>query len=316
MLRYSGPLVDTHLHLGPGGRRHFRSAEALFRYLDKNHEEWAVGFYSDILPQGPDPLVVPFAAAARGRVIPLLQPHSPVLFGVFAKGEYTEGVLRAYLQPRGTFAGVGELAFYPSDMQTVTFNSPSVQTVFQVVNGMKGIVMIHPSDPFADPLAGARQMDVSEIEPSIRNYPDAIFLFHGGPNSFDLVSPLMAKYPNIYYTMDANIWLMGGPRYRLMEPGGPGTGNSQQFFEVFRSVGVEQLLEVSLPRFLSRIRQHPDRVMWGTDRGAAWHFDEEVTDVIIGMSRRAIATLPPDLQEKYAFRNAQRVFGRFLAPVP
>lgn len=307
---YGGPLFDTHLHLS-FALQVFGASSALLRYLDKHREQGAIGFYG-LVPNAPQSFfasLASFVTAARPRVVPLIQPSAFGAYAVFAQGGYNESVLRRYLQPQGPFVGVGELGFYVAEMQTVTFNSPPVQTVFRLVNEIKGIVMIHPSDPFA----GARQMEVAEIEPSIQKYTDAIFLFHGGPNSFDLISPLMAKYPNVYFTMDTNIWLMGGPWYRLMEPEGAGTGNSLQFFELFNQVGPERLLELSLPRFLSRIRRHPDRIMWGTDRGAAWHFEEAVTDVIIDMSRRGIARLPPDLQEKYAFRNAHRVFSRYLS---
>ncbi len=38
--------------------------------------------------------------------------------------------------------------------------------------------------------------------------------------------------------------------------------------------------------------------------------------MVIKMSRQLIGRLPADIQEKYAYKNAQRVFGRFLAPNP
>ena len=56
--------------------------------------------------------------------------------------------------------------------------------------------------------------------------------------------------------------------------------------------------------------------MWGTDISYAWHFEEPVTDVVISLSRQLIGRLPTDIQEKYAYQNAQRVFGRFLTPNP
>jgi hypothetical protein len=37
---------------------------------------------------------------------------------------------------------------------------------------------------------------------------------------------------------------------------------------------------------------------------------------VISLSRQFIGRLPADIQEKYAYQNAQRVFGRFLTPNP
>ncbi len=57
--------------------------------------------------------------------------------------------------------------------------------------------------------------------------------------------------------------------------------------------------------------------MWGTDLGDInWHYDEAVTDAIIRISRQFIGRLPADIQEKYAYQNAQRVFVRFLSSNP
>lgn len=318
--RYNGPLFDTHLHLSLGRLQSvFSSANDLLRYLDKNGERGAIGFYV-LPPSASAPSAVralPFVRGASPRVVPLLQPWgtgAPIL-GALARGEYTEAVLRGYLVPNGPFQGVGEIPLYTPDMQAVTFESPQVQTVLRVVNEMNGIVMIHPSE---GPLFG-RTMELAEIEPSIRQYSDTTFLFHTGPPIFDrLVLPLLSRYSNVYFTMDVNIWLFRVDGRSLMEPGGVfGAGGSAEvFLAEVEGAGRDQLLEVGLRKSLGRLRQHPDRILWGTDRGIPWHFEERVTELIIEMSRQFIARMPSGMQEDYAFRNALRVFGRYLSPSP
>ncbi len=66
--------------------------------------------------------------------------------------------------------------------------------------------------------------------------------------------------------------------------------------------------------------QFPCLIRWGTDFAGdttlSWHFEDAVTDMVIRISREVIGKLPADLQEKYAYKNALNVFGRFLTPNP
>lgn len=157
-------------------------------------------------------------------------------------------------------------------------------------------------------------MDLAEIEPAVRKYPDTIFLFHGGIPALDLVLPLMPRYPNVYFSWDGVIFR--GPWGHLMNPEGPGSGSAERFVADVNRIGVDRIVEESLKNLVPRLQQHPDRIMWGTDRGTPWHFDESATDLIIKVSRLFIARLPAELQEQYAFRNALRVFGGYLSPGP
>lgn len=235
--------------------------------------------------------------------------------GAFVRGEYTEAVLRGYLAPKGAFQGVGEIPMYTPDTQVITIESPYMQTVLRALNEMKGIVMIHPPE---GPRTG-RTMELAEIEPVIRQYSDTTFLFHNGFPTFDrLVLPLMSRYPNVYFSMDVGIWLFSieGKGGFLLSPEGVGSGSADRFLADVERVGRDQLLEEGLRKSLERLRQHPDRIMWGTDRSEPWNFEERATELIIEMSRQFIARLPLEVQEAYAFRNAQRVFGRYLGPSP
>ncbi len=312
---YTGPLFDTHLHLAhlyTGDLSRLRSAADLLSFLDRNKIEGAIGFYYFTKDKS-----MSFASVAeaiirgtRSRVIPLLQPEG-VGWTQFASGYYDETVLRQYLQPQGLLWGVGEIALYWVPLQSVTFDSPVMQTVFQVVNELKGIVMIHPSN-----IRRGRPTELAEVEPSIRKYPDAIFLFHGNNEVFNLVAQLMSQYPNVYFTMDATCWYTSLMSDSLLYPTDAAADNAESFLTEVNRIGSDRLVEVGLQRVTPRLQQYPDRIFWGTDLCYPWHFEEPVTDVVISLSRQLIGRLPADIQEKYAYQNAQRVFGRFLTPKP
>lgn len=305
---YKGPLFDAHLHIKDDVVSLFGTAEALRHYLEKDQILWAIAFFLvryDSPPLGA--VSAPVFSGAGDRVVPLLTPANHIRL---AEGRFSEPVLQSHLQPQGFFQGVGEITLYAPELQTVTFESPQMQTVFRVVNEMKGIVMIHPS---GDPPNRGRKMSLAEIEPSIRTYSNVIFLFHGGIDAFDLILPLMSRYPNVYFSWDANRIFVGAGWTKTMSRS---EESAERFVADVHRLGIEQMLAVSLGDALARFQKHPDRVMWGTDRNLRWHFDDRANDLIIEVSRRFIARLPTELQEAYAFRNAHRVFGRYLTAGP
>ncbi len=288
-----------------------KSGADLLGYLDRNRVEGAIGFYH--FPKDKSASWVSAAEAiirgSRSRVIPLLMPAGDG-WSPFASGQFSEAVLRQYLQSQGILQGVGEITLYQAPLQTVTFDSPIMQTVFKTVNELKGVVMVHLSNI----REGGRPTDLAEVDPVIQKYPDTIFLFHATP-TFDLVAKLMDKYLNVYYTMDACAYFLAsdGP---VLYPVDSGSNNAASFLAEFNRKGVVNIVNQSNSNLLRWIKQYPDRIMWGTDFGGnntqSWHFEDSVTDAVISLSREFIGRLPADMQEKYAYKNAQRVFGRFL----
>ena len=312
---YPGPLFDTHLHFDENTLlSRFGSAEGLISFLERGNVDWAIGFY--LLPADSTSSVVsstkPIISAVGSHVIPLF--HASNWSQLFASEQYTEAVLQQYLQPQGLHWGVGEIALYQEDLQSVTFNSPAMQTVFQAVNELKGIVMIHLSTINM----GGRPTELSEIEPSIRDYSDTTFLFHGRKEDMKLVAQLMSKYSNVYFTIDANdsIFTSKFTGYNLLFPGGAAADTAERFLADIDRIGAEALVQNGLDNLTTLLEAYPDRVLWGTDLSYTWHFDDAVFDTVISLSREVIGRLPADLQEKYAYQNAQRVFGRFLTPKP
>ena len=304
---YTGPLFDDHLHLYVTYTPLKVQFEQVVDYLDRNNVSGVIGFFT-IPPNKTSSLVSnadKIISANRNRIVPLLEPYSDQQF---ALGQFTEAVLRDYIQPKGSFLGVGEIGLYHPELQGVTFDSPAMQNVFKVVNEMKGIVMIHPSNI----QQGGRPTELAEIEPAIREYPDIIFLFHDGPYSFDMVAPLMGKYPNVYFSIDFGCFYKGNVVLHLSDE----SLTANDFVTAVNRTGLDNIVSRNIRDLAPRIERYPDRVMWGTDLSKSWNFEESANSIIIKICREFIGRLPPDIQEKYAYQNAERVFGRFLTPNP
>ncbi|MFC1847416.1 amidohydrolase family protein [Chloroflexota bacterium] len=295
---YTSPLFDTHLHtrniLQPD------SAETLLNYLDRENVDWAICF--NTFPSSKISSLMPIVRSIGSRVIMLRGGTS------IHTGDFSEAELRQYLQPQGILWGFGEIGLWHDEYQSVTFDSPQMQTIFQLVNEAKGIVMIHMSGGRRD----ERPTELTEVELSIAKYPDAIFLFHS-INTFDVVAELVSKYPNVYYSMDFGASFFKGTGVSL-KPTDAASNNAESFLAAVNQTPLDYIVERNLEDLTPLLQQYPDRIFWGTDFSEPWHFEEPVTDLAIRISRQFIGRLPADVQEKYAYQNAQRVFGRFLTP--
>jgi hypothetical protein len=275
----------------------------LLSYLDRENVDWAICFHT-------------FQSSKRSKLLPIIRSMESRIIMLrggnqFLSGKYSEADMRQYLQPKGPLWGFGEIGLWQEEYQSVTFDNPRMQTLLQLANETKGIVMIHMSAVDTAGQTGGRSTELTEVEPSIRKYPDAIFLFHS-INTFPVVAQLMSKYPNVYYNMDFTGSFRLGKGISVGAAGG--CKNAEDFLAGVNRVGIDHIVERNLRNLAPLLQQYPDRIFWGTDFSEPWSFEESVTDVVVGISRQFIGRLPDDIQEKYAYQNAQRVFGHFLTP--
>ena len=125
----------------------------------------------------------------------------------------------------------------------------------------------------------------------------------------------MSKYPNVYFSLDfASSFFKG--RGVSLKPRDAASNNAESFLAAVNQAGLDYIVERNLQDLAPLLQQYPDRIFWGTDFSEPWHFEESVTDLAVRISRQFIGRLPADIQEKYAYQNAQRVFGRFLSSNP
>jgi len=202
----------------------------------------------------------------------------PVMFS-------TEGLESIEKSNKGLFKGYGEMAFYDQYYANALPDSPVVMETYKVAEKHNLIVMIHP---------GRNQK--SNIENVLQKNPNVNFLLHGFEIENDIVD-LMDKYPNVYFSIDSAV---------LYAMQGLFMGSKEQFVSRF-----EQEFDVNMNRAVNKwksaVEKHPDRFMWGSDRGLPWHYDEDVSILFEEFGRAFIARLDPAVQEKFAYENAERL---------
>ena len=202
----------------------------------------------------------------------------PVMFS-------TEGLESIEKSNKGLFKGYGEMAFYDQYYANALPDSPVVMETYKVAEKHNLIVMIHP---------GRNQK--SNIGNVLQKNPNVNFLLHGFEIENDIVD-LMDKYPNVYFSIDSAV---------LYAMQGLFMGSKEQFVSRF-----EQEFDVNMNRAVNKwksaVEKHPDRFMWGSDRGLPWHYDEDVSILFEEFGRAFIARLDPAVQEKFAYENAERL---------
>jgi hypothetical protein len=202
----------------------------------------------------------------------------------------TSTVRSTFEKNKGLFKGVGEVKIFD--------NGSLLRSVFlfhfDLARTYGVPVMLHPYEK--------HRTEVLEV---LKLYPTVRFLFHGGHDS-DWVVGYMKQFPNVYYSIDAD--MVG-----LYGSGGPKEGQrkdptKEEFIAHVRG-NFNETLRVALAEWKPRIEAHPDRFMWGTDRWYDWHFDAEVGGLIEEFGRAFIGRLDPSVQERFAHRNAEAFLG-------
>ncbi len=190
----------------------------------------------------------------------------------------------------GLFRGYGEIGLYEREggAKELPPDSPRLLTIYPIIKKNHLVVYFHP---------GAGQK--GNFEKVLKQYPDINFIVHGEQIE-DEISDLMDKYPNIYFTAND----LYGDQY-LLHPG----ENVESFLAATKN--YEPLLQKDLNTWKRLIERHPDQFLWGTDRGgiAVWTFDRRVGQRLTDYARAFIGRLNPAVQEKFAYKNAERLIN-------
>lgn len=111
----------------------------------------------------------------------------------------------------------------------------------------------------------------------------------------------MDRYKNVYYSIDAAaLHSLQGKLVRA---------SRDEYITEFKR-DFNSILEERVNFWKDKIERHPDRFMWGTDRGGAWHYEEELSALFEEFARAFIARLNPAVQEKYAYQNAENFLNK------
>jgi len=227
----------------------------------------------------------------------------------FADGTYTRDLLEPWFPPNGPFDGFGEIAFYIDKLQDIGPLDSQLDDVYPLVAESGGVVMSHTTE-------FQKAADWAEV---MRRYPEITFLFHGirdfhgEENDRAPIIELLDTYEgdNFFYSIDAGP-LMHAPGLEDESSIGMNSENGEALTALVDGYGRQRLAEHVYSEFSKEVIDHPDRLLFGTDFLSAWHFEDAGSDVIIDFARRFIGLLPEELQEDFAYKNGQRVFGKYL----
>ncbi len=300
---YSGPLIDAHFHMpnlidvskiGTHGEgRSFDpitdpvlgkdvELDKILCNFDKEKVRGAIGFAIGAEQALDETLKIAksIKEESSGKISLFLMP------AMFS----TESLENIEKSNKGLFKGYGEMAFYDPSYANTPPDSLKVMEIYEVGRKNNLIIMMHP--------AGRQE---SQVENALRKNPNVRFLLHGPEIEGSIVN-LMNKYPNVYYSVDAVLARIPPMPAALMYT----VSGKEEFLSKFPQ-NFDLMLNEAEKSWKAKIEQHPDRFMWGTDRGHKWTYDEEVSILLEEFGRAFIARLDPDVQEKFAYKNAERL---------
>lgn len=209
--------------------------------------------------------------------------------------------LKTMLAPYpGLFEGYGEIGLYALEGVRDDFppDAPIFEEIYPIVEQHKLLVYMHPGD-------GHKR----NFDRALREHPDINFIVHGDQIQGDILD-LMDDYPNIYYGVDA-FW---GPGMDLFHKF---VGESKDAYLQAMEAEFERVLDYEVRKWKPKIEKHPDRFLWGIDRGdAVWNYDLEVGQMQVRFARAFIGRLDPTVQKKIAYQNAERLASMSGPPAP
>ena len=194
----------------------------------------------------------------------------------------------------GLFEGYGEIGLYAREnggSPELPPDSQRLLEIYPLIREHNLVVYFHLGDGHKD-----------NFEKILKQNPDINFIWHGDQLSVDEVKDVLRKYPNAYYGIDE---FFGGER-EIFEMY---VGKSKEEYLETADEKFDKIVQQAVTHWKSLIEQYPDQVLWGTDRGdAVWNYDEDAGKMQVKIARAFIGKLNPEVQEKFAYKNAERIF--------
>ena len=328
--QYKGPLFDAHVHLvgskdhdhtgRPGTAQYERlnlnpeSAESFFATLDKENIIGLIGFLKviheyfdgdDSYNRSYQEQTLSVVNRCDNKLIPFLHPYTHI--GVTPK-EHGPNLPKLIDQNYNgnpiPFRGIGEihtggiLTDSYADMRLV---DPAMLELFDYAAANDLIIMIHPE-----------LSHLEDLRRAINHNPSTVLLLHGLVNTMERgeiaeeLATLFREHQNVYFSVDAA--LMEGYSLLNLE-----IRNKEQFLANLQSKGTYyRILASALEFWKPIIEAHPTRMMWGSDLLYWWHYEPDVVHEIAQYGRDFISGLDPEVQERFAYKNAVEMLGLSL----
>lgn len=194
----------------------------------------------------------------------------------------------------GLFKGFGEVGDSPTESINPAPDSEIYTGDFEVVSNRGNLLVYFHT--------GTGHQD--NMERALQQFPDVTFIVHG-----DFVRPyiqgIMDRNPNVYFTYN-DIFGDLIDTFRF--------GEKTTFLADMRTEW-DRLLDEAVALYKPMIEAHPDRFMWGTDRGdIVWGYDEEVGQILAEFGRAFIGKFDPSIQDDLAYKNAERLIALTANP--
>lgn len=317
---YSGPMIDTHIHV-PGlpdgpfqgilqSERPLMGVNVFIEdyicMMDAEGTSKVFAFFPVWEPITDEllELVSRTMEAYPDRFVPFIMPpykdDLPEGFPT-VDAETLEEMLSVY---PGLFEGYGEIGLYargdhggPTGAPELPPSSERLLEIYPLVRENDLLVYFH---------LGAGQKEA--FEEVLDANPDINFIWHGDQlisgsgvqQDLSVVDEILTNHSNVYYGVDelyGDTW--------MLKP----EVSKEEFLAYFEN--PEPLLEQDWVTWKAFIEKHSDQVLWGTDRGwsSPWSLDPEVALTLNTYARAFIAGLDPDVQEKYAYKNAENLLS-------
>ncbi len=197
------------------------------------------------------------------------------------------------------FRGYGEIGLYERKDGAAELppDSTRLKEIYPVIREHELVVYFH---------LGEGQKD--SFEKVLEQNPDINFIFHGdqlidyegGRQNLEDIGEIIGNYPNVFYTVDelyGDEWMIRPDKTK------------EEFLAYLED--HDALIREDLDTWKGIIERHPDQFMWGTDRSpqVVWSHDPEVGQALANYGRAFIARLDPAVQEKFAYKNAERLLS-------
>ncbi len=191
------------------------------------------------------------------------------------------------------FRGYGELGSWGdssgTNFELISPDAPVFLKIYKIAEKYNLMAMWHPGEGHE-----------TAIRRILKQFPN-ISILHGDQIE-DAMPGIMSDYPNAYYSIDT----LFGDQYLLHDD-----ETKQGFLD--KTADYEPLLQSDIEKWKDVIKAHPGQYMWATDRGGSanlWQFSREVGQRLTDYARHFIAQLAPEVQEKFAYKNAQSLIDK------
>lgn len=193
----------------------------------------------------------------------------------------------------GLFQGFGEIGLYAREgggSKALPPDAPRLQSIYPLIKQHNLLVYFHPG-----------RGQTRSLERVLSRHQEINFIVHGEEVEASL-DYLMSKHPNLYYGIELGLGEENPEFSRLF------VEDDKEKFLAAMDKEFNRALADHLRKWKPLIEKYPDRFIWGTDRGdVVWQYDREVGQALVKLARAFIGRLDPGVQEKFAYKNAEKL---------